>query len=145
MSYRYKSVRDFFNFRPIFHDTANASLVLCPQILASGRWIQCVSGITFPFSSKKCYQHDEEAYDKAQNTLRRCKRTHAAASCACFNEVAPCENRGPEAMQTWICVWPRRKKEVTRLQHFPEKRVGKKTKTSSEVKFSHWHQHGAKT
>ena len=47
------SVRDFFNFRPIFHKLyRDAPLVLCSQILASRRWIQCVSGVAFPLSSR---------------------------------------------------------------------------------------------
>lgn len=128
MSYWDKSVRDFFNFRPIFHKWYRERLsgVVSANSLVRTMDPTCF-GIAFPLSSKI-----------ATNMMKRHMTRLPCRSLLCvFYEVAACKNRGPEATQTWIWLWPRRKKEVIKLQHFPGKRVKKKAKTSSEVKSSY--------
>jgi hypothetical protein len=47
-----------------------------------------------PFIKQKCHQHDEEAYDKAQNTLRGCKKVPCRSLLCVFHEVAACKKQG---------------------------------------------------
>ena len=139
MSYWDKSVRDFFNFRPIFHKwyRERLSCVCVCKFSRQDDGSDMFSGIAFPLSSKNATNMMKRHMTRPKTPCEDVRRSHCRSLLCVFHEVAACKNRGPEATQTWIWLWPRRKKEVIKLQHFPGKRVKKKAKTSSEVKSSH--------